>query len=119
MQVLINSDHSIDVSEALGTYVHDTVENTLSRFSEHITRVEIHLSDENGPKIGSHDKRCMMEARLKKSQPIAVTHQATTLDHAIDGALDKLARLIENTQGRKRDGKNHRAIHRPAEPNPS
>ncbi len=108
MQVLINSGHNIEVHEGLDAHVRGLVESTLSRVSDHITRVEVHLSDENGPKIGSHDKRCMMEARLEGRQPIAVTHQATTLDHAIDGAIDKLARLIENTQGRRLDNKSQR-----------
>ena len=35
------------------------------RFSAHITRVEVHLGDENAGKRGSDDKRCMMEARLE------------------------------------------------------
>jgi hypothetical protein len=44
--------------------------------------------------------RCMMEARLEGHQPIAVTHEAMTLDQAVDGAADKLTRLVENTLGR-------------------
>jgi hypothetical protein len=36
--------------------------------------VEVHLSDENGKKGGSHDKRCMMEARLEGHQRGALTH---------------------------------------------
>ena len=49
--------------------------------------------------------RCVMEARLEGRQPAAVTHQAATLDNAIKGAADKLARLIESTLGRLRDQK--------------
>jgi ribosome-associated translation inhibitor RaiA len=41
-----------------------------------------------------------MEARLEGRRPIAVTHQAATLDQAVDGAADKLAKLIESTLGR-------------------
>ena len=56
----------------------------MSRISDHITRVEVHLSDENGDKDGQNDMRCMMEARLEGRQPIAVTHQAATLDEAVE-----------------------------------
>jgi len=63
--------------------------------------VEVHLSDVNSDKGGQNDKRCMMEARLEGRQPTAVTHQATTLDQAIDGATDKLKRSIERTLDRE------------------
>ena len=104
MQIQINTDHNIEGHEALAAQVSGVVESALSRFSDHITRVEVHLSDENSDKKGGHDDmRCMMEARLEGRQPIAVTHQAATLDQAVDGAADKLARLIESTLGRLRD----------------
>ena len=45
----------------------------------------------------------MMEARLEGRQPIAVTHQAATVEQAIDGAADKLKRSIESTLGRLRE----------------
>jgi ribosome-associated translation inhibitor RaiA len=62
--------------------------------------VEVHLIDESGPKSRKNNKRCMMEARLEGRQPIAVTDEAATLDLAVDGAADKLARLIEHTLGK-------------------
>ncbi|PKL83490.1 MAG: ribosomal subunit interface protein, partial [Ignavibacteriae bacterium HGW-Ignavibacteriae-3] len=36
-------------------------------------------------------------------QPIAVTHQAETVNQAVDFAADKLVRLIESTLGRMND----------------
>jgi len=79
------------------------VEEALSRFSDQITRVEVHLSDENSHKSGQNDKRCLMEARLEGRRPTAVTHQAATLGQAVDGAADKLQKVIESTLGRLRD----------------
>ena len=108
MQIQINTDHNIEGHEALGTQVSGVVESALSRVSYHITRVEVHLSDENGDKQGENDKRCMMEARLKGRQPIAVTHQVATLDQAVNGAADKLTRLIESTLGRGRHQESRR-----------
>ncbi len=103
MQVQVNTDHHIKGHEALVIRVRATVEGALSRFSDHITRVEVHVSDENGDKHGQNDKRCAMEARLEGRQPVAVTRQAATVDEAIDGAAGELARLIEHTLGRLRD----------------
>ena len=109
MQIQINTDRNIEGREALAAQVSGVVENALSRISDHITRVEVHLSDENSDKKGGNDNmRCVMEARLEGRQPVAVTHQAATLDQAIDGAADKLTRLIESTLGRLRDQRNRR-----------
>ena len=109
MQIQINTGHNIEGHEALSAHVSDVVKNALARLSDHITRVEVHLSDESSHKTSQNDKRCMMEARLEGHQPIAVTHQAATVDQAVDGAADKLARLIESTLGRLREQKSHRA----------
>ena len=104
MQIQMNTDGNIEGHEALATQVSSTVESALNRFSDHITRVEVHLSDENSNKKGGNDDmRCVMEARLEGRQPIAVTHQAATVDQAVDGAADKLTSLIESTLGRLRD----------------
>ena len=100
MHIQFNTDHNIPAHEVLAAHVRSIVEDALSRFSEHITRVEVHLSDENGDKGGPDDKRCMMEVRLEGRQPVAVTHQAASGEQAIDGAADKLTRLVEHTLAR-------------------
>ena len=109
MQIQINTDHTIGGHQALIADVSGKVENALSRFSGHITRVEVHLSDENSHRKGQSDKRCVMEARLEGRLPIAVTHEAASLDQAVDGASDKLARLIENTLGRLHEQESRRS----------
>ncbi|HWJ17789.1 MAG TPA: HPF/RaiA family ribosome-associated protein [Geobacterales bacterium] len=122
MQVQINTGHNIEGHEALSAHVSDVVKNALVRLSDHITRVEVHLSDENGDKSGPNDKRCVMEARLEGRQPVAVTHQAATLDQAVEGAAHKLTRLIESTLGRLHDQASRRTDPLPPEPkaaNPS
>lgn len=100
MQIQINTDNNIEGGEGLSDYVREVVEGALRRFSHQITRVEIHLSDDNGDKGGDADKRCVMEARLEGRKPTAVTQRASTLNDAIDGAASKLARSIESTIGR-------------------
>ena len=108
MQVQINTGHNIKGHDELSAHINGVVNNTLVRLSDHITRVEVHLSDENGDKSGPNDKRCAMEARLEGRQPVAVTHQAATLDQAVEGAAHKLARSIESTLGRLHDQANRR-----------
>ena len=116
MQIQLNTDRNIEGHEALATRVSEEVESALKRFSDRITRVEVHLSDENSDKKGGNDDiRCVMEARLEGRQPVAVTHHAATLDQAVDGAADKLASLIESTLGRLRDQKRVRTEPTPPE----
>ena len=122
MQIQINTGHNIEGLEALSAHVSDVVKNALARLSDHITRVEVHLTDEDGDKSGPNDKRCVMEARLEGRLPVAVTHQAATLDQAVEGAAHKLARLIESTLGRLHDQASRRTDPPPPEPkdaNPS
>lgn len=104
MQIQTNTDRNITGSEELAAQAQTIVEAALARFSDQITRVEIHLSDENATRGGNDDKRCLMEARLEGRPPIAVTHQAATVAAAMDGAADKLQRAIETTFGRLREG---------------
>jgi ribosome-associated translation inhibitor RaiA len=106
MQIQFNTDHNIEGSEGLATHVRSVVENALSRVSEGITRVEVHLSDESGDKTGPNDKRCVMEARLEGRQPIAVTHEASDLDDAVTGAAGKLSRRVQHVLGRQQDENN-------------
>jgi ribosome-associated translation inhibitor RaiA len=101
MKIQINADHNIKGHETMAEQTKATVESTLGHLAAHITRVEVHLSDENGTNFGSHDKRCMMEARLEGHQPIATTNEAETIEQAIAGAVEKLKRSVDHTLGRQ------------------
>lgn len=112
MQVQVNSDSTVSVHEELALRVAGAIESALSRFSDQITRVEVHLSDVNAGKGGADDKRCTMEARLAGMQPIAVSDQADTIQYAIDGATGKMERALESATGKL----HHRAAKKHAEP---
>lgn len=100
MQIQLNTDKNVTVNEDFIASSESLVSEELSRYSEQITRVEVHFSDEDGNKDGFNDKRCLMEARLAGMQPIAVTHQANTHEQAFWGAIDKLKNSLEKTIGR-------------------
>jgi ribosome-associated translation inhibitor RaiA len=99
MKIQVNTDNHIQGGPELTARTEAAVEGALDRFARQITRVEVHLSDENSGK-GGNDKRCVMEARLEGMQPIAVTHQAEVMDQAIDGAADKLEKALDSALGR-------------------
>lgn len=101
MQVQVNHDNHVRISEDTSARLSLVVEESLARFSDRITRVEMHLGDVNAGKGGDADKRCMLEARLANLEPIAVTHQAESLHLAIDGALEKLEHAMSHTIGKR------------------
>ena len=96
------SDKHIDSDKRTQDWVTATVEVTLERHLEFLTRVEVHLSDENGGKSGPKDKRCKMEARPKGHQPILVSHDADSLTQAVEGAAEKLEHALEHLFGKLR-----------------
>lgn len=103
MHVQVNTDNNVEGRDELIREVQATVENTLGRFADQLTRVEVHLNDENSHKGGDGDKRCLMEARPAGLQPIAVSHNGATLDQAVAGAVKKLRATLDSTFGRLGD----------------
>jgi ribosome-associated translation inhibitor RaiA len=100
MQIQFNTDKNVKLNEEQIASSTSLISEELSRFSSQITRLEIHLSDEDGNKDGLNDKRCMVEARLAGMKPIAVTEHANTHEQAIFGAIDKMKNSLENIIGR-------------------
>src|SRR4051794_24753939 len=95
MQIQVHTDHNIDGSDKFAAWVSEVFEASLSTVSGRISRVEIHLTDENGAKKnGTADMRCAVEARIEGRGPVAVSAQADTIQAAVTAAKDKLSRLI-------------------------
>jgi ribosome-associated translation inhibitor RaiA len=103
MKIQFNTSAHVYGNAALAAWVGATIERALKRFSEHVTRVEVHFDDENGGKGGLRVMRCMLEARVEGRQPVAVTEHADTLEKAVQGACDKLVHLLDSTLGRLHD----------------
>jgi len=114
MQIQVNTDRNIEGGLALDSWTTAVVEAALGHLGDHLTRVDVHLGDENGNKSGAEDKRCLMEARLIGRPPIAVTAHADSLHAAINGASRKLVRAIEHELGRA-DRRAHEAGAMPAD----
>ena len=101
MKIEINTDKNIPGQEALAQSVETILEQVLARFSDQITRIEVHLSDENSAaKSGMADKRCLLEVRLAGRKPEAVRVQAQTVDQAVMGAAQKMASSLESELGK-------------------
>ncbi len=100
MIIQFNTDNNITGSEEMNTEFKALISDKLSRFSAKLTRIEVHLVDENGDKGGPNDVRCVLEARVEGLQPIAVTNHSGAKREAVDGAIHKLKSALDSALGR-------------------
>ena len=57
MIIQLNTDKNLSIHETFGETLKERLTASLGHFGEHISRLEVHLSDENGGKQGPNDKR--------------------------------------------------------------
>ncbi len=103
MQIQVNTDDHIHGGESLAQWVQDEASSRLSRFVEHLTRLEVYLTEVDSGKSGVNDKRCRLEARVANRQPVTVTANADQMAEAFIAAVDKLSRALDNDLGRAKD----------------
>lgn len=97
MQIQVNTDNIIQGDARLSEFVKTTIGSRLHRFGSHVTRIEVHLSDENAHKPGNADKKCVMEARPAGRKPMAVSHIGGNVEQAVTGAAERLERMLDDT----------------------
>lgn len=105
MQINIHADHTIDRHQGLDEHVQGVVHAALDRFGEHITSVEVHVTNELAEKLEDGENRCTMEARITGYKPVVAKDHNATLHQAVSGAADKLKRAIDSALGRLNDRK--------------
>jgi ribosome-associated translation inhibitor RaiA len=100
MQVKVIGDNHVRGSADLARDIEGSTEAALKRFAKQITRVDVHLADENSHKRGDNDKQCTVEAHVAGLSAVAATGNGGTLSQAVAGALDKLVAQLEHKLGR-------------------
>ncbi len=103
MQVQVHTDDHIHGGESLAQWIQEEASTRLARFREHITRLEVFLTDVDAGKSGADDKRCRIEARVANRQPVTVTAEADKMAAAFISAVDKLTRALDADLGRVKD----------------
>jgi hypothetical protein len=101
MLIEVRTDGNIKGSEQFSDHVKALVDTALDRFDDHIRRVDVYLSDAIGDKPGHDDKCCVIEARRDGREPIVVTHQESTMDQAIQGAVHNLKKSVDSAFGKE------------------
>lgn len=96
MNIQINTDKNLDLQQDYAAKISETLQQGLSRFEEHLTRLEVHLSDENAEKYSKDDKKCLIEARPKGKQPIVVSAHSDNYDKALHDAMAKMKSSLDH-----------------------
>jgi ribosomal subunit interface protein len=89
------------LTDALRRHVERRLHFDLARFQPLVRKIDVHLSDVNGPR-GGHDKRCQVRVRLAAHADVVVEDIEADLYHAVDRALGRSARAVGRRLGRAR-----------------
>lgn len=100
MEIQVNSDKHVPMDTQVIRFIGVEVNRVLKRFAGRLTRVEVYLSDVNSHKFGTHDKRCLIEARPARHRPLTASSGAQTINEAVAGTLSKLRRALQALFGR-------------------
>lgn len=103
MQVQVNHDDHVPGREDMERQIEQQLKTELDRYADHITRVEVHLSDINAGKLGDDHKRCLIEARVAGHGQLTASHQTGDMRASIDGAIEKLLRVLDTNLGKAQD----------------
>ena len=102
MQIQVNTDNFIHGDERVIEVAEMAVTHDLGHFEDKLTRVEVHLKDQNADKHGPQHIRCTMEARPRGLSPMSAHHDAADIQAALKGAAHKLRQRL-NADFAKRD----------------
>ena len=72
MQFQFNSDSSVMGTANVAERIEAMMRTKFAWFEDRLTRIEVHVSDENGRKHGSDDKTCTIEARPRGGRPVTM-----------------------------------------------
>lgn len=107
MLIQVQTDNQIKSDSEANGRLEERVRERLRHHAERLTRVEVYVSDVDGPKGGGADKQVRLEARPSGRDPVTVTENGDTIEAAVIGAADKAARALEKSFGRITGRKGH------------
>ena len=100
MDIQISTGNHLEGGEKFSDYVSGVVTHAFSHFSNQLSHVDVHFSDQNSSKVGTMDKRCLIEVRITGRKSTAVSSDADTLEEALFSATEKMKNAIESSLGK-------------------
>ena len=111
MDIPITVKNGFDASDALDRHIARRLDSALRKHQRYIQRVEVRLSDANGPRKGPADKVALIEIALKPFGEIVATGEdndiyrsVTTAAARVKQALSRYASRLERLEKRPRVG---------------
>ena len=109
MNIPISIRNGFDASDALDQHIARKLETALRTHQRYVQRVEVRLSDANGPRKGPADKVALIEIALKpygdivtKAEDEDVYRSVTTAAARAKEALSRYAGRLERLERRPR-----------------
>ena len=100
MKIQINARH-LALTQELKKYVKRRLKFALGSRFEQVKRVEVTLSDINGPK-GGEDKRCQVLLKIQGQQDVVIDDVQSHLYAAIDRAANRASQTVSKRINRLR-----------------
>lgn len=103
MKIQFNTDNNIQGTETLEAIVSKKISYELKHFTDKITRIEVHLSDQNASKTGQDDILCKIEARVEGMQPVMVASKSASKEKAVEDAVIKMKATLSTVIGKMKN----------------
>ncbi|MGR3714780.1 MAG: HPF/RaiA family ribosome-associated protein [Shimia sp.] len=94
MQIQVSTDNFIHGDARVIEVAEQAVRSGLEHMDDRLTRIEVHIKDQNADKHGPDHILCTMEARPRGMAPMSAHHGGADIQAALKGSAKKLrARL--------------------------
>ena len=95
MDIHTSTDNTIHGDLRVAEVAEMAVQNDLGHMADWLSRVDVHLKDQNGAKKGPANIRCTIEARPRGLSPMAAHADAEDIQKALKGAATKLRSRLQ------------------------
>jgi len=103
MKIQFNTDKNIEGTADLENFVSEKISSALKHYIDKITRIEVHLSDQNADKEGKDDIQCKIEARIEGVQPVVAVSKGDSKEKALNDAIDKIKASVASIIGKMKN----------------
>lgn len=108
MRIDVRGVH-LKLTNPLFDYVKEHLLHALDCHERRVQRVAVRLSDTNGRRRNSHDKRCQVMIGLRGRAPVIIDERGGDLYATIDLAAQRAKRAVREQITRGRDRRRHQA----------
>lgn len=102
MAISVHS-RGIEMTTGLRTWIEDRISSAVERLGRQAQRVNVFLSDENGPNRGGEDKACRVVVYMKGHSTLVLEDKDAHLPALIERVCDRVSLTIDRKAERRRE----------------